>query len=209
MRVGVSSSWRPLCAAVLVSVVVGACGSLTSILDANAGMMPAAEGQHTTSRKLERTVSYRPALGPPEAVNASLTRELNVAALEQGIALVVDANVTADITLRGYVSALRKGPQVALAYVWDLVDASGQRVHRIAGEETIPVQAADPWTAVTPDVARAFALKTMGEIGQWVRSNPIARTSSPTVSGGAAPSPPAGAGVGVGPAALAPTQSAR
>lgn len=115
--------------------------------------------------------------------------------------------MTADITLRGYVSALRKGQQVGLTYVWDVVDARGQRVNRIAGEETIPGNAADPWAAVTPDVARALALKTMGEIGQWARSNPIARPAAPAVASGAGTSPPAGAGVG--PAAFAAPQAVR
>lgn len=192
----------PLCAVVLVSAITGACGSSTALLGSSAAA-PTAEAQPASSRKLERTVSYRPALGPPEAVNAVLTRQLNVAALERGIALVVDPNVTADITLRGYVSALRKGEQVGLTYVWDVVDARGQRVNRIAGEETIPGTAADPWAAVTPDVAHALALKTMGDVSVWVRNNPMAKPSLPAVASGAASSPPSGAGIGT--AAFAPS----
>ena len=203
VRVGVSSSWKPLCAAVLVSAIVGACGSSTALLGSSSGAPPTAEAQPATARKLERTVSYRPALGPPDAVNVVLTRQLNVAALEQGIALVDDPNVTADITLRCYVSALRKGEQVGLTYVWDLVDARGQRVNRIAGEETIPGTAADPWAAVTPDVAHALALNTMGEISVWVRNNPLPRPSLPAVASGGTAVPPSGAGVG--PAAFAPS----
>lgn len=81
VRIGVSSSWMPLCAAVLVSAVAGACGNSTALLDGNSAVKSTAESQQLTSRKLERTVSYRPALGPTEAVNAALTRQLNLAAL--------------------------------------------------------------------------------------------------------------------------------
>lgn len=194
MRVRVTSSWKPLCAVALVSAMLGACGSSTALLNTDAGLSSSAEANQPVSRKLERTVSYRPALGPPEGVNASLTRQLNIAALEQGIALIVDPNVSASLTLRGYVGALRKGHQVSLSYVWDVVDERGQRVNRIAGEETIPGAAGDPWAAVTPDVARALALKTMGDLAQWVRSAPPARPASPALAG-AGSAPPSGAGV--------------
>lgn len=197
MRVRGSIYRLPLCAALLASAMTGACSGTTGLLDAGTGTSgTGSERQQASSRKVERTVSYRPALGPPDAVNAVLSRQLNVAALEQGIALVVDPNVTADHTLRGYVSALRKGSQVSLSYVWDVVDARGQRVHRIAGEETIPGGTGEAWAAVTPDVARALALKTMSELGQWARSNPVTRPAAPDVAATSAATPALNASAG-------------
>ena len=85
---------------------------------------------------------------------------------------------------------MRKGPNVNITYLWDVVDSRGQRVHRISGEEALAngVDVKQPWAAVTPAVSRMIALKTMEDLGRWARS------AQPHTAGGIAPPPPAGAG---------------
>ena len=135
-------------------------------------------------------VSYRPALGPPDGVGEELNRQLNEAAGEHGIALIIDSGTKTDLALRGYVTALRKGPTVNITYLWDVLDASGKRVSRISGEETMKdgVSSSQPWDAMTPVVARMIAQKTMTQLAQWAGSNaaPVVTGSAPSTADTAA-----------------------
>jgi len=164
---------------------IAACGTDTSLLNSTSSVKEVAALAGTSSRTLLRTVSYRPPLGPPDEVNAELTRQLNDVATEEGLALITDTAFHADVALRGYVSAMRKGSTVNVTYLWDVLDARGQRVHRISGEEALAhgVDAKQPWDAMTPAVARMIALRTISEIARWARSTPLPNTI--TASGAA------------------------
>ena len=187
--------------------VLAACGSDTSLLDSGASINQqtavTSVAPSVNTKAITRTIAYRAAIGPPDDVAAELARQLSDAAIEQGIALVVDPKYQADITLRGYVTAFRKGNAVNVTYLWDVVDARGQRVNRIAGEEALAtgVDIKQPWAAITPAVSRMIALKTVAELSRWAKTHPEPGVSS-NGSIGAGSAPPAGAGA----AALAPTR---
>ncbi len=155
-----------------VAAALAGCGSSGALLDAPSPSEPTpirvAEG-----KRVAKVVAFRPALGPPEEVSAELTRQLNEAAAEHGIALVIDTTVTTDQALRGYVTAMRKGPAVNITYLWDVLDQSGKRLTRISGEEMLRdgVGSSQPWSAVTPAVSRVIAQRTMGQLAQWVGAN--------------------------------------
>ena len=190
----------------MASAGLAACGSDTSLLDSGASLnQQTAVGNLAPSvntKPITRTIAYRAAIGPPDDVAAELARQLSDAAIDQGIALVVDPKYQADITLRGYVTAFRKGNTVNVTYLWDVVDARGQRVNRIAGEEalTAGVDVTQPWAAITPAVSRMIALKTVAELGRWAKTHPEPGVVSNGGIGAGGSAPPAGAGA----AALAP-----
>lgn len=193
--------------AVLVLTVVGlsACGSDTSSLGSGGLMEQTALQPHEVGKTISKMVAYRPAIGPPENVGGELTRQLNDAAVEQGIALLIDPAVKPELSLRGYVTALRKGQSINITYLWDVIDGKGNRVTRIAGEETLTAgaDAKQPWSAVTPVVTRMIAQKTMVELGQWMKSNPAGAaqgTAPQAISSSPATvvSPPAGTGAYTG-----------
>lgn len=154
------------------AALLAGCSSGGSLLEGQGPAEPSpiriAEG-----KRVANIVAYRPALGPPDEVGAELTRQLNEAAAEHDVALVIDTTVKTDHALRGYVTAMRKGPAVNITYLWDVLDQSGRRLTRISGEEMLRdgVNSAQPWGAVTPAVSRMIAQKTMSQYAQWARAN--------------------------------------
>lgn len=172
-----------------IAAALAGCSSGGALLEAQRPAEPApirmAEG-----KPVAQVVAFRPALGPPDEIGAELTRQLNEAAAEHGIALVIDTTVKTDQALRGYVTALRKGPSVNVSYLWDVLDQSGKRLTRISGEEMLrdEVNSSQPWSAVTPAVSRMIAQKTMEQFAQWARAN----ASPVTAATGSTPVFPAG-----------------
>lgn len=154
-------------------------------------MLRPAEGRVVTHQ-----IAYRPALGPPEQVGSELTLQLNEAAVENGIALVIDSRVETSLALRGYLTAMRKGPAINVTYLWDVIDAKGHRVHRFVGEEALAsgIDVKQPWAAVTPAVARIIAQKAMGDIGRWAAAHPQPASERKTDPPRAAPERPASSG---------------
>ncbi len=206
----VVSLWRSTVVAVLAALPLTACGTDTSLL--NGGLLNG--GQSTTeqtgmaspiskARPVTRFVAFRPPVGPPDSVNAELSRQLNDSAIDTGIALVSDQSFKHDILLRGYVTALRKGSAVNLSYLWDVVDARGQRINRFEGEEALSgvVDVKDPWAAVTPAVSRAIAQRTISDLSRWLQSRP--QLAAPVQ---AAPSMPSAVGAPPAAALVPPAQ---
>ena len=70
--------------------------------------------------------------------------------------------------LRGYFSALNEGKSVTLVYVWDVLDTSGSRVHRIAGQETGGSSSTDPWNGVSSAMMQQVARNTMQSLRSWL-----------------------------------------
>lgn len=148
------------------------------------------------ARPISRLVAFRPPVGPPDDVNAELSKQLNEAAIEQGIALVADVNMKPDLMLRGYVSALRKGSAVNLSYLWDVLDSRGQRVTRFEGEEALSgnIDIKQPWTAMTPAVSRSIAQRSMSDLAKWLKASAPPPTTVSSVQG----MPPSGLSGGLG-----------
>ncbi len=104
------------------------------------------------------------------------------------------AAASSDYTLRGYVVAAREAAGTKVSYIWDVNNATGQRVHRITGEEVVQGAAGnDPWAAVTPQVMASIANRTAAALSAWMpkKEQPAVQPTSATVpvaSGAAAPS---------------------
>ena len=171
---------------------------LTSSTGSGDGAIKATQLLPANRKTIIGTVAYRAAIGPPDDVGRDLTRQLNDAAVDQGLALVIDPNVKSNVALRGYVTAMRIGATVNITYLWDVLDASGKRIHRISGEDAMTngVDVKQPWGAVTPAVSRMIAQRTMSELSQWMKAN-VASTAREGIASGAPLVPrPAGAGAG-------------
>ena len=102
--------WSWLAAA--AALPLAACGSDTSLLSSGLADPAPLANTSLTARPISRLVAFRPPVGPPESVNGELARQLNDAAIDNGVALVTDASYKHDVMLRGYVTALRKGTAV-------------------------------------------------------------------------------------------------
>lgn len=110
-------------------------------------------------------VVLKPVIGPPDGVAKAFVQQLNAAALKNDVALLVDSDAKAPLTLHSYLLVERSGGKVKVLYVWDITDAAGQRVRRVEGEEVVAsVGGADAWSSVSPAVTEPMAEKAMAAL---------------------------------------------
>ncbi len=116
-------------------------------------------------------VSLKPIVGGPATFSQALIRQLNEAALRENIALLVDADARGSHALSGFLVINANAGAVRLTHVWDVVNANGERIARISGEENVRVLAAgqDTWAAVSPALVAAIADKVITRLSADVR----------------------------------------
>lgn len=150
---------------------LGGCSntSLSSMLASPEMAKPASNqlGQNATPL----VVSLAPINGPPAAFSEALIRELNHAAWERKIALLVDPAAKGDYVLRGNFIASTNGNKVSLAYNWDVLDKTGNRVNRAAdeviSEGTTP--GASPWNDISPAAIKSVAAKAAAALATQIK----------------------------------------
>lgn len=115
------------------------------------------------------TMRFAPIIGAPVDKVTPLSRRISARAKEQAITIVASTDVTATHVFKGYFSLLQEGTGTTIIYVFDVLDPTGNRLHRIQGQETVPtVAGADPWASVQPATMETIADKTMADFKQWI-----------------------------------------
>jgi len=110
-----------------------------------------------------------PIVGASVEAAAPLTERLNLKARERGITLVGSTDASATNILKGYFSVLTEGKDTTVIYVWDLYDPSGNRLHRINGQQKAPsANGAQGWAAVSPATMQAVADATIDQLTSWL-----------------------------------------
>ncbi len=112
-----------------------------------------------------------PIVGAPVNVVTPLTHRMNDDAKAKGIALAGNNEPGAAYVMKGYFSVLSEDNQTTVLYVWDVLDASGNRLHRIQGQEKVPGAAADSWSVVPASAMQTIADRTMQEYSTWLAAN--------------------------------------
>ena len=103
-----------------------------------------------------------------------LTARLNLQARQRGVTLVGSADQSATNILKGYFSVLTEGKDTSVIYVWDLYDMSGNRLHRINGQQkSASVNSGnsgggDSWKGVSPATMQAIADQTIDQFAAWL-----------------------------------------
>ncbi|THK37555.1 hypothetical protein EHS39_13000 [Ensifer sp. MPMI2T] len=115
-------------------------------------------------------IRFLPIIGAPVEAVTPLSKQLGADARAQGLAIKGSADKTSEHILKGYFSALNDGGKTTVVYVWDILDGSGNRLHRIQGQDTVASTAAEPWSAVPPETMQAIATKTIKAYLDWRRS---------------------------------------
>ncbi len=69
-----------------------------------------------------------------------------------------------------------------MTYVWDIVDANNNRLHRITGIEVAGTANADPWSGVGDEVLAAIAARTVEQIYAWVNQVPAGTPPPPAAT---------------------------
>lgn len=156
-----------LCAGLLAAFAAG-CQTDSStatppVVQAPPSTAPQASHQPTT-------LAFEPIVGIPESRAAVLATELGSGAADKSLPVVGRDNKDVRFRIKGYFSAAAGGGQTRVSYVWDIFDASGARVHRIAGSESVPAALPDPWSAVPDDTLQAIARSTVEALRGWIDS---------------------------------------
>ncbi|WP_421857586.1 hypothetical protein [Oricola sp.] len=112
-------------------------------------------------------VYFSPIIGAPAEKVGVLSNRLGSETGARGIVVIsaTDANRTHEI--KGYFSAIADNGNTVVVHVWDVILPSGQRVHRIQGQETVPGTSADPWASVPDTTMSTIADRLIADFMAW------------------------------------------
>lgn len=116
---------------------------------------------------LPGTIRFLPIIGAPVSAVTPLSRELGTAARNSGLTILPSADQNAGNILKGYLSAFEDGSDVNIVYVWDILDAGGNRIHRLQGQKKTPKTGNVPWDSATTNVMQEIARQTIADYSQW------------------------------------------
>lgn len=110
-----------------------------------------------------------PIVGASVEAATPLTAELQTRAKQRGITLAGSTDQTATHVLKGYFSTMSEGKDTTVIYVWDVYDPSGNRLHRINGQQKAPsANGAEGWAAVAPATMQSIADQTIDQFAAWL-----------------------------------------
>lgn len=135
---------------------------------ANTNVQTPSVTQQVASLDTSKAMTFLPFEGAPQSKASSLTRSLNSSAQTNGLAILPATRAGAKYRVKGYFSALNDGNGTLLVYVWDVVDGSGKRLHRINGRERTGTTKTDPWQAITDAEIERVAQDTTARLKTWV-----------------------------------------
>lgn len=176
--VGGLGSW--LAALVLLTVLtvgLAGCsgGSLSGVFSGSGG---------SSSGSNLAPISFAPIIGPPPDVGIKLTGQVVAAAQQKNIPVITEKGKTATYTVQGFLAQSNEPKKEKFSYIWDVRDKSGNRVHRILGEEAVPAKpGAKPWTSMNLAALQKIADKTAADLALWLPKQSgaaVARSTSST-----------------------------
>jgi hypothetical protein len=144
------------------------CSSNDSVLGSDSGPQAAVAPQSQKAK-----LAFVPLVGAPANVSAQLTAGLVSEVEKQGVPVARTASEAADYTVKGYIVAAPEKSGSKLSYIWDVTNKSGQRAHRITGEEFAAGKVTgDPWASVDAGVLSRIATATAVQLAAWVPTQP-------------------------------------
>jgi hypothetical protein len=123
-----------------------------------------------TANTAKSTIRFLPIIGAPVQAVTPLSKELGASARGNGLTIKGSSDETAEHVLKGYLSAFADGDKVTVVYVWDVLDNSGARLHRIQGQKGVKGGGSDAWASVPADVMREIGTATIAEYMTWRHS---------------------------------------
>lgn len=114
-----------------------------------------------------QTIRFLPIIGAPVEAVTPLSKRLGAEARAGGLTIRSASDNTSKHILKGYFSAMSDNGKTTVVYVWDVLDGSGARLHRIQGQETVSGTAADPWANVPARTMDGIARKTIRQYLDW------------------------------------------
>lgn len=108
--------------------------------------------------------------GIPGQSRFDLEKALVKYAATRNLTITVTDDASATYRVKGYMSAVGDQNGTLLVYTWDVYDAAGRPLHRIAGQQTGTAASADPWAGVRPADIDAAARETIDKLADWIRA---------------------------------------
>lgn len=170
----------------IVAGLLGGCqtnGPATGTPPTAEATPPAGQAPAATKTAL----AFEPVVGIPEERATVLATELGAGAAASNLPIIGRDKPDVTFRIKGYFNAVARGGTTDVSYVWDIFNAEGTRVHRIAGTESVPAALPDPWSAIPDETLKKMARQTVEELRSWLDSG------TPTTALASDPSPP-GAG---------------
>jgi len=117
-----------------------------------------------------KSISFLPVEGMPQSAVSSFSQSIKTASQSHGLNLVPANQPAGKYRVKGYFSALNDGSGTLVTYIWDVVDASGKRLHRINGQERNNSPNVQPWSTVTSEQLKRVAETTAARLKSWLDS---------------------------------------
>lgn len=130
----------------------------------------AAETQVTALATAAARIRLAPVVGAPEGAVRAMSRRIATRSTERGIALVPPGTTGATHDMKGYFSAITESGKTTVIFVWDVFDASGNRLHRIQGQESAPGSSPDGWSSVSGRMMETIGTRTVDEFAAWLEN---------------------------------------
>jgi hypothetical protein len=125
---------------------------------------PAAQAAALTGTRMQ----FAPMIGAPVTQVTALSRRLTLRAKEKNLSIFPASEKNVTHILKGYFSLLNEGGKLTVLYVFDVIDPSGNRLHRINGQESAGAAAANAsWESVPAPLMEKIADRTMDEFAVW------------------------------------------
>lgn len=128
---------------------------------------PWASGQ-SLALPMNARIQFAPIVGTTVEAATPLTERLASRARERGIRLAGSTDPSTTHVLKGYFSALTEGNETTVVYVWDVYDPAGTRLHRINGQQKVPISGGDGWSSVPPAAMQTIADTTVDQLATWL-----------------------------------------
>ncbi len=113
-------------------------------------------------------VHIAPIVGTSVTAASSLSDRLAARASQRGIRMIGASDQTATHMLKGYFTPLVEGKETTVIYVWDVYDPSGNRIHRISGQQKSPSAGGFGWDAVPAASMQAIGDATINQLATWL-----------------------------------------
>ena len=123
-----------------------------------------------TSLSAASRVQFAPVIGAPAEAVQPLSARLVARAAQRGLTITSSAT-NATLMVKGYFSTITENGTTSVIYVWDVLDAAGNRLHRIQGQEPARGGQGEGWSAVSLASMEAIADQTIDELARWLSAN--------------------------------------
>ncbi len=127
-------------------------------------------GTQTAGLVSSARIQFAPIVGTSVEAATSLSERLAVRARERGIRMTGASDTGMTHMLKGYFTPLAEGKETTVIYVWDVYDPTGNRVHRISGQQKAPSAGGDGWASVPSAAMQAIADATIDQLTAWLAS---------------------------------------